>query len=85
MRSVLNLLIRSCVERYGDPLLEDIVIWTACTSYDAEATKVEVLAMVNRGELRMKDDVIDHDWTYRRGHNWDNEPKEKPNEVGSVE
>ena len=85
MRSALNLLIRSCVEEVGDPLMRHICKHTVIRGYTIAETKVETLAMVNRGELRMKDDDTDHDWTYRRGHNWDKAPNEEhPGLTGST-
>ena len=65
--------IRKVVESIGDPLMEHILsgvhashgdIWTDQEIKDA------VMAMVNDGRLRMKEDQVDHDWAYRKGRNW---------------
>ena len=59
--------IRSIVEDMGDPLMADLVGRTHST-YDKVAPVVKL--MVRRGELRQKEDLVDHDWTYRKSANW---------------
>jgi len=60
--------IREVVQDMGDPLLTDIVARTHST-YDEVAPTVKQMCV--RGVLRQKEDCVDHDWTYRKGHNWD--------------
>lgn len=69
----LNMAIRKVVESVGDPLMEHIwkgietnhpALWNKDQIYN------EVMAMVQREELRMKEDSVDHDWSYRKGRNW---------------
>ncbi len=74
----LRQIIRECVEEIGDPLISHICTRTAPFGFDYEKTRTEVNAMVQRRELRMKEDDIDHDWSYRRGRNWDKHTKETP-------
>ena len=76
----LNKLIRECVEEISDPLIEHICTRTAPSGFDYEKTWREVNAMVQRRELRMKRDTIDHDWSYRRGRNWDKTESEDSDE-----
>ena len=68
-----NYAIRTIVENIGDPLMMHIYggiheahpgMWTD------DDIRREVLAMVNREELRMKEDPVDHDWSYRKGSKW---------------
>lgn len=61
--------IRDCVEEVGDPLMSHIVTHVG-DGYTRDEIREEVLAMVNRGELRMKEDSVDHEWSYRKGRNW---------------
>ena len=48
--------------------MTDLVEWTHST-YDEVAPVVKNMCV--RGVLRQKEDCVDHDWTYRKGHNWD--------------
>ena len=66
----LNQIIREVVNDVGDPLMSHITGFVTLQGWGSEEVRKEVLAMVDRGELRMKDDDIDHDWTYRKGRNW---------------
>jgi len=59
--------VRVVVERMGDPLMSDI---TEAIDRPVEEVKAVVREMVKRSELRMKEDSIDHDWSYRKGRNW---------------
>ena len=52
------------VARVGDPLLQDIVRALADIAPKA-VVEAEVTTLLHQGLLRMKDDDIDHDWTYR--------------------
>uniref|UniRef100_A0A6M3KUN7 Uncharacterized protein n=1 Tax=viral metagenome TaxID=1070528 RepID=A0A6M3KUN7_9ZZZZ len=70
MDSALKTLIRECVQKVGDPLMEDIYEYVCQRGHTKNDARVKVLDMVNFGELRMTEDVIDHDWTYRKGTNW---------------
>ena len=56
--------IMAVVHRIGDPLLEDIIKGIECDSPEAEVRKA-VNALVQHGDLRMKEDTVDHDWAYR--------------------
>jgi len=65
--------IAKVIEDIGDPLMCHIQsrigvahpgIWTCDEISDA------VMVMVNDGRLRMKEDSVDHDWSYRKGRNW---------------
>jgi len=67
---MMNQRIRDCVKRVGDPLMRHILAHVMPHGFSEEEVRSEVRAMVGRGELRMKEDSIDHDWTYRMGRNW---------------
>jgi len=54
--------IMAAVHEHGDPLMYDI---QAELARESETVRRAVLDLVHRGMLRMKDDDIDHDWTYR--------------------
>lgn len=69
-------LIRECVEEIGDPLMEHIIKRTGAFGFKRDETKCWVAAMVSQGELRMKEDEIDHDWLYCCGENWDKHSRE---------
>ena len=73
---LLHQLIRECVEEIGDPLMKHIIKRTVPFGFTEALTKAIVLLMFQQGELRMKEDEIDHDWSYRRGRNWDKYSKE---------
>ena len=59
--------VREVVERVGDPLMSHIIQETGADALDVKRVVQE---MVHRGELRQKEDPIDHDWSYRKGSNW---------------
>jgi hypothetical protein len=70
MPITLNQFIRTCVTVNGDPTSEMIHNYCKTYGFFDEDIKKELKAMVERSELRMKDDDIDHDWSYREGRNW---------------
>jgi len=49
-------------KKIGDPLMKHI---KEHIGGDPDKVKICVIAMVQRGTLRMKEDCIDHDWSYR--------------------
>lgn len=76
MKSLENT-IRECVDKIGDPLMMHITAYCGDRGFfvddmgfSVDVVKAEVKRMVDAGILRMKDDDIDHDWTYRKGRNW---------------
>lgn len=73
MKDALRNAIRDAVAEVGDPLMCHIQsrvtkAWPG--TFTIDEIRDEVLAMVNREELRMKEDCVDHDWSYRKGRNW---------------
>jgi len=60
--------IKECVEKIGDPLMREII--KHCARWPEDHVRQEVLEMVQQGVLRMKEDDIEHDWTYRKGRYW---------------
>lgn len=60
--------VRAVVNVMGDPLMRDFLESVYGTENEIKET---VRQMVESGELRMKEDEIDHDWSYRKGRNWD--------------
>lgn len=54
--------LRTQILKIGDPLLKHIL---SRVDADEESVKEEIRLMVKEGILRMKEDPIDHDWTYR--------------------
>lgn len=60
--------IREIVEETGDPLMSHFI--EAMPEEDAEFIKQIVRALVQDGVLRMKEDSIDHEYSYRKGRNW---------------
>jgi len=50
------------VKKIGDPLMEHI---HEEVGGDYDALRAQVQELVRNGYLRMKDDDIDHDWSYR--------------------
>jgi len=50
------------VQEIGDPLMEHIV---AKVAYPEPTVEFNVLFLVREGYLRQKEDLIDHDWSYR--------------------
>lgn len=71
--SELQQAIRRVVEKVGDPPMEQIKSEVNAENpgdWTDEEIRECVIAMVHRGELRMKDDDYEHDWTYRKGRNW---------------
>lgn len=65
----LNQAIRDCVAEVGDPLLRHIRAHCAPLGFSHNDIDNEAAEMVLRNELRMKDDGIDNEWSYRRGKN----------------
>ena len=55
--------ILAIVDKIGDPLMEHI---TERIDVAEKDVRHAVLGLVRDGTLRMKEDIIDHDWTYRR-------------------
>lgn len=51
------------VEQLGDPTYEQIRLKVA-----SPHVKIALSQLVNHGVLRMKEDDVEHDWTYRMGH-----------------
>ena len=70
MSNALLGLIRECVQNIGDPLMNHIQDHVCPHGWTKDDVRREVLRMVKRGELRMKEDSVDHDWSYRKGPNW---------------
>jgi len=73
MRSeLLEQVVRDCVQDIGDPLFVHILrrCEAACPWTNVEEVKAVVRGMVNRGVLHMREDPVDHDWTYRKGPKW---------------
>ena len=67
----LRMRIRSIVWRIGDPLMSHF--FDQMPDVHKENIRRTVLAMVQRDELRTKDD-IDHDWSYPKGEKWSGIP-----------
>lgn len=65
--------IRKVVEDVGDPLMEHILsrvhqahpgVW------NDYAIRAAVQDLVQAEVLRMREDLVDHDWAYRKGAKW---------------
>ena len=59
--------VREVVERVGDPLMSDFYKGVKSTR---ERIKKVVKEMVGYVVLRMKEDTVNHEWSYRKGKNF---------------
>lgn len=60
--------IRACIEKWGDPILRHFI--EDCQPFTQQQITDALNAMVSFNIVRMKEDIIDHDWSYRQGRNW---------------
>lgn len=65
--------IRKVVEDVGDPLMEHVLSRVHAAHpgvWNSEQIRAATLSLVNQEVLRMREDSVDHDWSYRKGRNW---------------
>lgn len=62
--------IRKCLMQEGKSIYRPDIDKYCQPEYDHETVSFHLSKMRQRGEIRMKEDSIEHDWEYRKGRNW---------------